>query len=46
LRTAAVNQFGAHSGNYSGRPLRRYAQEILPKSQSFFDYAKRLSDGR
>ena len=44
LQTAAVNQFGAYgsSVNASG-PLRRYAQEMLPRSQSFLELAKRLA---
>lgn len=46
LQTAAVNQFGAYSGNFNASgPLRRYAQEMLPKSQSFLEYAKRLAGG-
>lgn len=46
VQTAAVNQFGAYSGNSNASgPLRRYAQEMLPKSQSFLEYAKRLAGG-
>jgi putative membrane protein len=46
LQTAAVAQFGAYSQNGSSGPLRRYAQEILPPSQSFLEYAKRMAGGR
>ena len=46
VQNAAVNQFGAYGGNVNASgPLRRYAQEMLPKSQSFFEYAKRLAGG-
>lgn len=46
VQTAAVNQFGAYSGNSNASgPLRRYAQEMLPKSQQFLEYAKRLAGG-
>jgi putative membrane protein len=46
LQTAAVNQFSAYSGNFNASgPLRRYAQDMLPKSQSFLEYSKRLSGG-
>ncbi|HEU5094448.1 MAG TPA: DUF4142 domain-containing protein [Reyranella sp.] len=46
VQTAAVDQFGAYSGNANASgPLRRYAQEMLPKSQSFLEYAKRLHGG-
>jgi putative membrane protein len=46
LQTAAVAQFGAYgsSVNASG-PLRRYAQEMLPRSQSFLELAKRMAGG-
>jgi putative membrane protein len=40
LQTAAVDQFGAYSQNGSSGPLRRYAQEVLPKSKEFLEYAK------
>jgi putative membrane protein len=46
LQTAAVAQFGAYSQNGQSGPLRRYAQEILPPSQSFLEYAERLAGGR
>ena len=46
VQSAAVNQFGAYSGNSNASgPLRRYAQEMLPKSQQFLEYAKRLAGG-
>lgn len=46
VQNAAVNQFGAYGGNPNASgPLRRYAQEMLPKSQSFLEYAKRLAGG-
>ena len=46
VQTAAVAQYGAYSQNGKSGPLRRYAQEMLPKSQSFLEYAKRLAGGR
>jgi putative membrane protein len=46
VQTAAVDQYGAYSQNGKSGPLRRYAQEMLPKSQSFLEYAKRLAGGR
>jgi putative membrane protein len=46
LQAAAVAQFGAYSQNGSSGPLRRYAQEVLPQSQSFLEYAKRIAGGR
>ena len=46
LQTAAVNQFGAYGGNSNASgPLRRYAQQMLPKSQSSLEFARRLSGG-
>ena len=46
LRIPAVDQFGAYSGNANASgPLRRYAREMLPKSQSFLEYSKRLHGG-
>lgn len=45
LQTAAVAQFGAYSQNGKSGPLRRYAQEILPPSQDFLEYAKRMAGG-
>lgn len=46
LQTAAVAQFGAYSQNGKSGPLRRYAQEVLPPSQEFLEYAKRLAGSR
>ncbi|WP_422001064.1 DUF4142 domain-containing protein [Reyranella sp.] len=46
IQTAAVAQFGAYSQNGKSGPLRRYAQEVLPQSQSFLEYAKRIAGGR
>ena len=46
VQTAAVDQFGAYSENGKSGPLRRYAQEILPPSKSFLEYAKRLAGGQ
>ena len=46
VQTAAVDQYGAYSQNGKSGPLRRYAQETLPKSQGLLEYAKRLAGGR
>lgn len=46
LQTAAVAQFGAYSQNGKSGPLRRYAQEVLPPSKEFLEYAKRLAGSR
>jgi putative membrane protein len=46
VQTATVAQYGAYSQNGKSGPLRRYAQEELPKSQSFLEYAKRIAGGR
>lgn len=46
VQTATVDQYGAYSQNGKSGPLRRYAQETLPKSQSFLEYAKRLAGSR
>lgn len=43
LQTAAVAQFGAYSQNGNSGPLRRYAQEILPPSETFLEHAKRVA---
>jgi putative membrane protein len=45
LQTAAVAQFGAYSANGKSGPLRRYAQEVLPKSKEFLEHAKRVAGG-
>jgi putative membrane protein len=46
LQTAAVAQLGAYSENGKSAPLRRYAQEVLPKSKEFLEYAKRVAGGQ
>ena len=46
LQTAAVAQLGAYSENGKSAPLRRYAQEALPKSKEFLEYAKRVAGGQ
>jgi putative membrane protein len=46
VQTAAVEQYGAYSQNGRSGPLRRYAQEQLPKSQAFLEYANRLAGSR
>jgi putative membrane protein len=46
IQTAAVAQYGAYSQNGKSGPLRRYAQEMLPKQQAFLEYARRLAGGR
>jgi putative membrane protein len=45
LQTAAVAQFGAYSENGKNGALKRYAQEVLPKSKEFLEYAKRIAGG-
>lgn len=45
LQTGAVAQFGAYSENGKSGPLRRYAQEVLPPSKEFLEYAKRMAGG-
>lgn len=46
VQTAAEAQFGAYSQNGTSGPLRRYAQQMLPKSKMFLEYAQRLAGGR
>jgi putative membrane protein len=46
VQTAAEAQMGAYSQNGSSGPLRRYAQQMLPKSKMFLEYAQRLAGGR
>ena len=46
VQTVTVAQYGAYSGNGKSGPLRRYAQEELPKSQALLEFAKRLAGGR
>jgi len=46
LQTAAVAQFGAYGGNASANgSLRRYAQQMLPKSQSYLESARQIHGG-
>ena len=45
LQTAAVDQFNAYSENGKSGPLKRYAQEVLPQSREFLEYAKRIAGG-
>lgn len=45
VQTAAVAQFGAYAENGKSGPLKRYAQEVLPKSKEFLEYAKRIAGG-
>lgn len=46
VQTAASNQYGAYAQNGKSGPLRRYTQEVLPETQSFLEYVKRLAGGR
>jgi putative membrane protein len=46
VQTAAEAQMGAYSQNGTSGPLRRYAQQMLPKSQMLLEYARRLAGGR
>jgi putative membrane protein len=46
IMTDAEAQYGAYSQNGKSGPLRRYAQEILPKSKIQLEYARRISGGR
>jgi putative membrane protein len=46
VQTAAADQMGAYSQNGTSGPLRRYAQQMLPKSKMFLEYAQRLAGGR
>jgi len=43
VQAATVAQYGAYSQNGQSGPLRRYAQEMLPKQESFLEYARRLA---
>ena len=45
VQTAAEAQMGAYSQNGKSGPLRRYAQEMLPKSKLLLEYAQRLAGG-
>ena len=47
VQTAAVAQYGAYSQDTNNSaPLRRYAQEMFPKSQALLELAKHLSGSR
>ncbi len=46
VMTDAEAQYGAYSQNGKSGPLRRYAQEILPKSKMQLEYARRIAGGR
>ena len=46
IMTDAEAQYGAYSQNGKSGPLRRYAQEILPKSKMQLEYARRIAGGR
>ena len=42
VQTVVVAQYGAYSQNGKSGPLRRYAQEALPKQEMFLEGAKKL----
>ena len=46
VQTVVVAQYGAYSQNGKSGPLRRYAQEMLPKQEVFLEGAKRLVGAR
>ena len=46
LQTVVVAQYGAYSQNGKSGPLRRYAQEALPKQEAFLEAAKRMVGSR
>jgi putative membrane protein len=46
VQTAAEAQFAAYSQNGKSGPLKRYAQNVLPKAKMHLEYAKRLAGGR
>ena len=46
VQTDAEAQYGAYSQNGTSGPLRRYAQQILPKSKMQLEYARRIAGGR
>jgi putative membrane protein len=46
VMTDAEAQYGAYSQNGKSGPLRRYAQEILPKSKMQLEYARRIAGAR
>lgn len=46
VMTDAEAQYGAYSQNGKSGPLRRYAQNILPKAKMQLEYARRNAGGR
>jgi len=46
VMTDAEAQYGAYSQNGTSGPLRRYAQQILPKSKMQLEHARRIAGGR
>lgn len=46
IGTAAVDQLGAYSQNGDSAPLRRYAQQALPRSKALLDDARKIAAGR
>ena len=46
LQTVVIAQYGAYSQNGKSGPLRRYAQEALPRQEPFLDAAKKLVGSR
>lgn len=46
IGTAAVDQLGAYSQSGDSGPLRRYAQQALPRSQALLEDAKKVAAGR
>jgi putative membrane protein len=46
VQTDAEAQYGAYSQNGKSGPLRRFAQEALPKKKTQLEYARRIAGGR
>jgi putative membrane protein len=46
VMTDAEAQYGAYAQNGKSGPLRRFAQEILPKAKMQLEYARRIAGGR
>jgi putative membrane protein len=46
ILTEADLQYGAFSQSGQGGPLRRYAQQVLPKIKVQLEFARRLAGGR
>lgn len=46
VQTEAEAQYGAYSQNGGSGPLKRYAQQILPKAKMQLEYARRIAGGR